>query len=314
MINYKDYYAVLGVSKDATTKEIKAAYRKLARKYHPDVNPNNKEAEEKYKGINEAYTVLSDPEKREKYDRYGSDWENIAAGMGDFNFSGNSGFSNFFDLLFGEGANVHFGGGGPFRGGNPFQGGNFQGGFGGPFSPFGGSNYQTYNNGKGRDYEFDLDISLETVYFGGEQVISVENKNLSVTIPKGIPNGYKMKLKGCGAKGVSEPGDLYLTVNIKNSSAFERNNNDLSLDVDVDYLTAILGGEVNVKTLDDKVLGVTVPPMTKTDSKMRIPKKGMPVLNSDKFGDLYINLKVQIPEKLSDKEKELLNEIKSLRA
>ncbi len=309
MVQFKDYYATLGVDKNATTKEIKAAYRKLARKYHPDVNPNDKSAEERYKEINEAYTVLVDPEKREKYDKYGADWENISQGMGqnpfgegfEFFGGGGSGFSSFFDLLFGGMGEEKQGG--PFRGGTPFGGGN----------PFGGGGFNPFNNGKGRDYEYQIDIPVETVYFGSDQILSVDNKNITVTIPRGIPDGYKMKLKGLGAQGQKEPGDLYLTVHIIDASKFKREGDNLNVSVDIDYPTAVLGGEVKFKTISGKSISMKVPPMTKSGSKMRIPGKGMPYFNKDGYGDLYVTLNIQIPDKISDKEKELLQEIKNIK-
>lgn len=307
MVQYKDYYEVLGVSKNATIRDIKSAYRKLAKQYHPDKNPGDKAAEEKYKEINEAYTVLSDEEKREKYDRYGADWENISQGMGGnpfgegFDFfggqGGGSGFSSFFDLLFGSQGGQQ---GGPNFGGNFSYGGNRG------FNPFGGGNFEP----SGRDIERDINISLETAYFGGEQVISVEGREYTVNIPKGIPDGYKLKMRGKGQMG----GDLLLNVKIlKTSSPFERVGSDLKINVDFDYITAMLGGEISFKTMAGKSLTVTVPPMTKSGTMMRIPKKGMPVLNSDQVGDLYITFNVQIPEKLSPKEKSLLEEIKACR-
>ena len=170
-----------------------------------------------------------------------------------------------------------------------------------------------FNSGKGRDVDFKLDLSLETVYFGGEQVFSIDGKEITVTIPKGIPNGYKMKLKGLGSPGVKEKGDLYLNVNILNASQFSREGDNLLLNVDLDYVTALLGGQVNVKTLAGKVLTVKVPPLTKSGTKMRIPKKGMPVFQKTEYGDLYITLNVQIPDKISDDEKELLSKIRDLR-
>ncbi|MBQ0105058.1 MAG: J domain-containing protein [Armatimonadetes bacterium] len=311
-MQYKDYYAVLGVSKDATTRDIKSAYRKLARKFHPDVNPGDKSAEEKYKEINEAYTVLSDEEKRKKYDRYGADWENISQGMGgnfgDFDFfgggMGGSGFSSFFDLLFSQE-------GGPSRGATFNMGGNpFGGGFGGS-NPFGGGNPY---GGRPADLEYDINVSMETVYFGGEQVISVNGKELTVTVPKGIPDGYKLKLRGMGNRTQAGNSDLILNVHVlESSSAFERVGNDLLLNAEVDYLTAILGGEVSVRTMAGKTLTVTVPSMMKTDTKMRIPGKGMPVFGGDGYGDLYLVLKIRIPEKISDEEKELLTKIRECR-
>ena len=152
------------------------------------------------------------------------------------------------------------------------------------------------------------------MYFGSDQVLSVDNKNITVTIPRGIPDGYKMKLKGLGAQGQKEPGDLYLTVHIIDASKFKREGDNLNVEVDIDYPTAILGGEVKFKTIAGKNISMKVPPMTKSGSKMRIPGKGMPVFNKDSYGDLYVTLNIQIPSKVSDKEKELLKELKDIKS
>lgn len=301
MVQYKNYYDVLGVSKDATIRDIKSAYRKLAKKYHPDKNQGDKAAEEKYKEINEAYTVLSDEEKRAKYDRYGADWENMSQmggnpfgeGFDFFQGRSDSGFSSFFDFLFG-GQNTH-----RSNFGSDFQGENF--------NPFGGGFSQNMGY---RDAEQDINISLETAYFGGEQAFSYNGKEITVTIPKGIPDNYKLKLRGKGMGG----GDLYLTVHIiQSSSSFKREGNDLKIDIDTDYLTSILGGELSLKCLSGKSLKIKIPPLSKSGTLMRIPGKGMPILGSDSFGDLYITLQIQIPAEISPKEKELLEEIKANR-
>ncbi|MBQ9359306.1 MAG: DnaJ domain-containing protein [Abditibacteriota bacterium] len=290
-MDYKDYYSVLGVDKSASLKDIKSAYRKLARKYHPDVNPNDKQAEEKFKEISEAYEVLSDEDKRRKYDTYGKDWELYQQGAGanpfeHFNFNipggGQSGFSSFFELLFGND------GYGQER-----------------VSHFGRSV-------KGRNIEYYLDISLRDSYFGADKVLFIDNKRITVTIPKGVRQGQKIKLSGKGAPGPGGNGDLILIINIAPDEQFSRDGNNLTVTVDVDYLTGLLGGEVTVPTLE-KTNTLTLPPMTGSGKRFKISGKGMPKFKSEGYGDLYVVCRVQIPSEVSSREKELLEQIKALR-
>lgn len=315
-VEFKDYYKILGVEKTSSLKEIKSAYRKLARKYHPDVNPNDKTAEEKFKEISEAYEVLSDSEKKDKYDKYGQHWESVQNGnyydgtYGNpyegytFNFSGNpnaqgdSGFSNFFEMLFGNLMNDQE---------HPFHG--QQAG-----SNFGQSHrYADYRqNTKGQDYEYSIEISLKEAYNGGSRSFSLDGKKITVTIPKGVTNGYKMRLLGKGAKGTAKNGDLYLNVTIAEDHVFKLEGSNLYSEIEIDYITAVLGGEISIPTLG-KNITMKIPPMTKSGNKFRIPKKGMPVLKSDVHGDLFVTCRVQIPEKISEEEKKLLEEIKKLR-
>ncbi|MBO4548162.1 MAG: J domain-containing protein [Abditibacteriota bacterium] len=293
-MDYKDYYSVLGVDKSASLKDIKTAYRKLARKYHPDVNPDDKTAEEKFKEISEAYEVLSDEEKRKKYDTYGKDWELYQQGAGanpfenmGFNtggMGGASGYSPFFDLLFG---------------GDPGMGG-------GVFSRF-------RQNVRGRDITYTLNVSLREAYFGGEMTLAGDNgKRIKVTIPRGIGQGQKIKLAGKGAPGPGGSGDLYLEVNITKDKVFERDGSNLSCQAEVDYLTALLGGEVSVPTME-KPVTMTIPPMTKSGKKFKLPGKGMPRMKSEGFGDLFAVCRIRIPSEISPEEKGLLEQIRALR-
>ncbi|MBR4749655.1 MAG: J domain-containing protein [Abditibacteriota bacterium] len=291
-MDYKDYYSVLGVDKSASLKDIKTAYRKLARKYHPDVNPDDKNAEEKFKEISEAYEVLSDEDKRKKYDTYGKDWELYRQGAGAnpfenlrFNMGGMggaSGYSPFFDLLFGSNSGI----------GEQV------------FSRF-------RQNVKGQDITYNLDISLQDAYYGSELTLMTD-KRLKVKVPRGIGQGQKIKLAGKGAPGPGGNGDLYLVVNFTSDKTFERDGSNLSCQVEVDYLTALLGGEVTVPTME-KPVTMTIPPMTRSGKRFKLPGKGMPRMKSEGCGDLYAVCRIRIPSEISPQEKELLEQIRALR-
>lgn len=303
-----DYYQTLGVSKTATDDEIKKAYRKLARKYHPDVNPNDKEAHKKFQEINEANEVLSDPEKRKKYDTYGEHWQHgeeyerarhaqQAAGAGGFGgFGGGSGgytysgsgdederFSDFFSSLFGD------------------MGGDRKGR--GRTAAF-----------RGQDYNAELRLNLMDVYTTHQQTLTVNGKNIRITIPAGVEDGQVIKLKGYGALGVNNgpAGDLYITFVINNNTQFKRAGNDLYADVTLDLYTAVLGGDVTVDTLSGKVK-LKVSPGTQNGTKTRLKGKGFPVYKKEgEFGDLYITYTVKIPTNLTEKQTELFNQLKNL--
>lgn len=303
-----DYYQTLGVSKTATDDEIKKAYRKLARKYHPDVNPNDKEAHKKFQEINEANEVLSDPEKRKKYDTYGEHWQHgeeyerarqaqQAAGTGGFGgFGGGSGgytysgsgeederFSDFFSSLFGD------------------VGGDRKGR--GKTAAF-----------RGQDYNAELRLNLVDVYTTHQQTLTVNGKNVRITIPAGVEDGQVIKLKGYGAPGVNNgpAGDLYITFVINNNTQFKRAGNDLYTDVTLDLYTAVLGGDVTVDTLSGKVK-LKVSPGTQNGTKTRLKGKGFPVYKKEgEFGDLYITYTVKIPTNLTEKQTELFNQLKNL--
>jgi curved DNA-binding protein len=299
-MDYIDYYQVLGVNKNATEEEIKKAYRKLARKYHPDLNPNDKEANKKFQQINEANEVLSDPEKRKKYDQYGKDWKHAEefekarqsrqqwtdAQTGAEGFSGFSGtfdeegFSDFFQSMFGGG----------------------------------GRRRASQAKFRGEDYNAELHLSLKDAYKTHQQILKVNDKNIRITIPAGVENGQIIKLKGHGGPGINRGpnGDLYITFVIADDPNFKRLGNDLYTTVDLDLYTALLGGEIMVETMDGKVK-LKVKAETQNGTVTRLKGKGFPVYKKEgEFGDLYITYSVKLPTQLTEKQKELLREIQEL--
>ncbi|MCB0586870.1 MAG: J domain-containing protein [Phaeodactylibacter sp.] len=305
-MEYIDYYKVLGISQDADTEAVKKAYRKMARKYHPDVNPGNKEAEKKFKQANEAYQVLSDPEKRKKYDKYGKDWEHAEAfeqaRQQQGQRSGGSGraytytegfenageFSDFFRSMFGDEA-----------------------GFGG----FSRGRRRTMAF-RGEDYKAELRLNLRDVYQEQKQVLTVNGKKIRLTIPAGVEDGQTIRIKGQGGPGRNggEKGDLYLTFRIADDPDFQRIGSDLYTTVEMGLYTAILGGKLEVPTLDGKA-SITVPPESENGKKIRLKGKGMPVYKKKgQYGGLYITLQVQLPKNLSEKERELFLQLAELRA
>lgn len=312
-MDYKDYYKTLGVSKNAADKEIKSAYRKLAQKYHPDKNPGDKAAEEKFKDINEAYEVLGDPQKRRRYDQLGSsyhqweragrpgggfDWGQWATGTGgaraeyrDLNdlFGGASGgmgggFSDFFNILFGGGRG--FGDAGPAT--------------------------RTRLEFKGEDVEQPVEITLEEAYHGATRSLQKGGQRRDVSIPKGARTGTKVRLKGEGGSG-QPPGDLFLVVNVRPHERYERKGDDLHVDVPVDVYAAVLGGEVRVPTLSGDLV-LTIPPETQSGKTFRLSGRGMPRLREPQaHGDLYARVVIKIPTTLTDKERQLFRELAALR-
>lgn len=297
-MEFIDYYKVLGVSKKATEKEIKAAYRKLARKYHPDLNPNNKEAEKKFKQLNEANEVLSDPEKRKKYDEFGKDWKHAdefkkareqqkqqqaqyggGSQSGYQEYSGD--FSDFFESMFGAG-----------------------GGRRGRQAKF-----------RGQDLNAELQLNLKDVYTSQKHTLTVNGKNIRLTFPAGIENGQVIKVSGYGAQGVNggPNGDLYITFSIKNNTKFKREGKNLYTTADLDLYTALLGGDVTIDTFDGKVK-LKVAPGTQSGTKVKLKGKGFPVYKKEnEYGDLYVTYQVELPTNLTEKEKELFTELKKLR-
>jgi len=294
-MEFIDYYKALGVDKNATQEDIKKAYRKLARKHHPDLNPNDKEAQRKFQQLNEANEVLSDPEKRKKYDQYGKDWQHAEqfeqarqsqqqhsrneTFSGDFN---ESEFSDFFASMFGNT------GGGGFR--------------------------QRQTKFRGEDYHAELQLNLTDVYKTHQQVLTVNNKSIRITIPAGVENGQKIKIKGHGTAGINggPNGDLYISFQIINNTKFRRDGNDLHTIVDLDLYTAVLGGEIIIDTLDGKVK-LKVSPETQNGSKIKLKGKGFPVYKKEgEFGDLVITFQIKTPTNLSDKQKELFEQLSKL--
>lgn len=311
-MEYKDYYRILGVNKDASAEEIRRAYRSLARKYHPDVNPHDPAAEERFKEINEAYEVLSDPEKRRKYDQLGANWARFQQAGGDpnafdwtqwfaqpgsgtytrtykidlddlFGEGGGSGFSDFFEAIFGSGARPRTG--------------------------------RQYFRMDGRDLEEPVEISLEEAFHGTTRLIQVGGRRLEVRIPPGVDTGSRVRIAGAGEPGVNggKPGDLYLVIQVREHPNIERRGDDLYLKQPVDLYTLILGGEVRVETFKGPV-SLRIPPETPAGRTFRLRGRGMPLLKDpSRYGDLYVEVQPVIPQNLSAKEKELFQTLQDLR-
>ena len=290
-----DYYKILGLQKNATENEIKKAYRKLARKYHPDLNPNNKEAEKKFKAVNEANEVLSHKENRKKYDKYGKDWEQAehfekaqkqqyqrSSQQRAYSDFSDSDYSDFFESMFG-----------------------------------GGSSRKTYSSVKfrGQDYNAELHLELKDVYKTHKRTLTVNGKNIRLTIPAGVKNGQIIKIKGHGGQGINggPKGDLHIKFVIKNNTKFKLDNHNLHLTVDLDLYRAVLGGEVTVDTFDGKVK-LKIKPETQNGTKVKLKGKGFPIYKKEgSFGDLYITYQIKIPTNLTKREKELFTELSKLR-
>ncbi len=330
-VAYKDYYQTLGVSRDASQEEIAKAFKKLARKYHPDLNPNDTEAENKFKEVNEAYEVLKDPEKRKRYDHLGADWEhgqNFEPPPGyenvHFTFGGpgggaqfGSGFSDFFETIFGD----LFGqaGGGPRGGGASFQ--RTQGGFGGA-GPFGGAGFSEHDfAAKGQSAETTLELNLEEAYQGGHKTISlqeqtagpdgrphVQNKTLDVNIPPGVTDGSKIRLSGQGSpgRGGGPSGDLYLKVKLLPHAQFRVDGQNIIYDLPVAPWEAALGATVSVPTLEGRV-EMKIPAGTSCGQKLRLRGKGLG--RGIKKGDQIVQIMIKVPKNLSEKEKELFEQL-----
>lgn len=300
-MDYIDYYKTLGISKGASEKDIKKAYRSLARKYHPDVNPEDKEAEKRFKEINEANEVLSDPEKRKKYDKFGKDWKHAdkfeEAGYTGARSSGGrqkstwtekgseGDFSDFFSSM--------FGGAGGFS-----------------------SRSNQRVSFKGQDYNAELVMPLRTAAETHQQVLTINNKKIRISIPAGVSDGQTIKITNQGGSGVQggPAGDLYITFKIEQDPEFERKGNDLYSSVKVDLYTFILGGEITVNTMHSPVK-IKLKEGTKPSGKIRLKNKGFPhYKNAHIHGDLYITLDIEIPKDLNEKEKELFEELKKMRS
>jgi curved DNA-binding protein len=287
-MSFIDYYKVLEITKSATEADIKKAYRKLARKLHPDLNPNDESAKAKFQELNEANEVLSDPEKRKKYDQYGKDWKHAeefekqkqyqqsSSQGGSGNFSDQD-FSSYFESMFG----------------------NSSGG------------RQRSSSFKGQDYASEIRLNLLDILIEQKQTLTVNGRKIRITIPAGVENGQTIKIKGQGGEGVNNgpKGDLYISFIIENNTAFKREGNNLYNTVTIDLYKAVLGGEITVDTLSSKVK-LTIPPGTQNGVKVKLKGKGMPIYKEEnKFGDLIITYTVQIPTNLTDKQKELFTEL-----
>ncbi len=312
---YIDYYKILGVDRNATADDIKKAYRKLARKLHPDLNPNDKEAQKKFQELNEANEVLSDPEKRAKYDKYGENWKHgeeyekaeqqyrqqrqqqsnrqqqwssqdgqTFYTEGDFS---DDDFSDFFHSMFGSGFS------------NRRQSGT----------------NSSRHRFKGADFQAELHLTLRQAMQTHQQTLSINGKNVRITIPAGVADGQKIKLSGYGQPGVNggPNGDLYITFTIEDDSLFKRLGDDLYTDASIDLYTAVLGGETMINTLDGQVK-MSIKAGTQPNARLRLKGKGFPVYKKEgQSGDLYVTLKVYLPEHLSDQEKELFTQLSNIR-
>jgi len=293
-MDFIDYYQKLGLKKGATEEEIKKAYRKLARKLHPDVNPTDKEANKKFQELNEANEVLSDPEKRKKYDQYGKDWQH----------------SEQFEQARQSGRRSAPNGGQDFSGN--FEGGDFSDFFSSMFGGSGGKRNQAKY--KGQDYNSELQLSLRDTYTTHQKTLTINGKSVRITIPAGTENGQVIKLKGYGAPGVNggPDGDLFITFSIANDPRYKRQGNDLYVNETIGLYTAVLGGDVTIDTLSGKIK-LKVKPETQNGTKTRLKEKGFPVYKKEgEFGDLYITYTIQIPTNLTEKEKALFTELASI--
>jgi len=310
-MEYKDYYRILGVEKNATEKEIKRAFRQLARQHHPDVNPDQPKAEERFKEINEAYEVLSDPEKRRKYDQLGADWQRWqgAGGRpGDFDWSRWTGGQP------GGGARVHYAtpedlqdlfGGGAF---SDFFSQIFGGGMG---ARGGGFQYQARPQ-RGQDYEQPVEISLEEAYHGTKRILEKGGQRLECKIPAGASTGTRVRMCGEGGVGAAgaPAGDLYLRVTVLPDPRFERKGDDLTTTVQADLYTLVLGGDLRVPTLEGEC-ALAIPPGTQNGRSFRLRGKGMPKLRQpDQHGNLYVRVEAKLPTQLTARQRELFEELR----
>jgi len=320
----KDYYSILGIGKNASEREIKQAYRKLARQYHPDVNPGDKSAEERFKQVNEAYEVLSDVEKRKKYDQFGDQWQ----------------YADQFAQAGWQQAPSDFGGG---RANFNFAGDDLDGLFGGLFGF--GTRGRRVRPRRGQDLEYQVEVTLEEAHSGAERTIArqtetpcsacggtgwIQNvpcsmcrgagiiastKRLEVKIPSGVRDGSRVRIAGKGEPGRSggASGDLYLVVSVRPHSLFERRGDDLYVDVAIPLTVAVLGGEVQVPTLKGTKLALKIPPETQNGRAFRLTGQGMPHLGNSSRGNLFARVNVTLPTNLSPKEKELFKQLAEIR-
>lgn len=293
-MDYIDYYKVLEVDKSATSADIKKAYRRLARKYHPDVNPDNQEAARKFKEINEANEVLSDPENRKKYDEFGKDWKHAdeikkareqqkhsQTYQGGYEGFGDEDYSDFFSSMFGGRGNS--------------KSGNLK--------------------FRGQDFNAELNLDMRDIYHTHQRTLTVNGKNIRLTIPAGVRDAQTIRIKGHGGPGINggPNGDLLIQFRITNETPFKLDGNDLYGTCKLDLYTALLGGEVTVDTFEGKAK-VTVKPETQNGTKIRLKGKGFPVYKQEgQFGDLIITFEIELPKNLSEKERELFKEISQLR-
>ena len=315
-MEYIDYYKILGLDKNAQEADVKKAYRKLARKLHPDLNPTDPAAKQKFQQINEANEVLSDPVKRAKYDKYGKDWMHAeefekqrkqqeeyqrqfgqrSGRQGTTSTFNEGDFSEFFESMFGRG--------GFSTPDDIFGKGN---------ESFGQRSGQARN--RGQDFNAELHLDLRDVYKTHKQTFTINGKNIRINIPAGIENGQTIKISGHGGPGArgGPNGDLYITFSIRNNTHFRREGDNLYTDVDLNVFTAMLGGDLTIDTFDGKAK-LKVKPETQNETKVKLKGKGFPVYKKEgQFGDMYVTYKIKIPTHLTSKEKELLTELSKLR-
>lgn len=309
---FKDYYRTLGVEKNASADEIKKKYRQLARKWHPDKNPGDKDAEERFKEVTEAYEVLSDPEKRTQYDNLGADWQRYRGSQaGDYSdwvsryarhqhgrrgargytysaeaedvFENLGGFSDFFEAFFGQGF-----AGARSRGGAPRR---------------------------GSDFEASLHISLEEAVKGCEKTVLIDRKTVRIRIRPGTPSGQRLRLREQGSPGGAggRPGDLYVTIHIDKHPFFERRDSNLVFTAPIDLFTALRGGKIRLSTPEGKRIAVTVPPESDNGAVLRIPGMGLRKDGGETRGDLLVRMSVQLPKSLSEEERRLLDQWAAIR-
>lgn len=290
----RDYYETLGVNRNASDDEIKKAFRKQAKKYHPDANPDNPQAEQRFKEVNEAYEVLRDPEKRQQYDQFGGNWESFQnSGFGQTGYTTQVNFEDLEDIL-----------GSVFGGGM----GGFQADVGS-----GTGRRRRRSTARGRDIEQPVTISLYEAYQGTQRIITKEGRQITVNIPAGAKDGTKVRVKGEGMPGAfgGPPGDLHLVVSVdESSSQFTREGDDLYTDVTIDMFTALLGGEAEIPTMTRPVK-LKIPAGTQSGRKFRLSGKGMPVLRQrEQYGDLYARVLISIPTNLTDEQRALVEKLR----
>jgi len=306
-MDYKDYYKILGVSRQADKSEIQKAFRRLARQYHPDVNPDNKEAEDKFKEINEAYEVLSDPEKREQYDKFGSEWQRYqqqgGPATGGFDWSQFNQQQGQRQYTYSTNPDMEemFGGDGQFS--DFFE------------NLFGRDRTTTTGPRGGRDAEAAVQITLQEAYRGASRMLSRDGREVEVRIPSGVTTGSRVRIPGQGSAGRNggQAGDLYLVVEVLPDERFERRGDDLYTDFWVPLYTAMLGGKADVPTLEGPVQ-LVIPPQTQNERVFRVRGKGMPNLKNPAIpGDLFAKLKVRLPTNLTGEEIALFEQLRDLR-
>lgn len=295
-MEFIDYYKILGLSKEATADDIKKAYRKLARKLHPDINPNDKAAHVKFQQLNEANEVLSNPEKRKKYDKYGKDWER----------------GEEYEKY--QQQQQQYGSAGQqqaYSGGN-YEGEDFSEFFSSMFGNQGGGSRRSQVKYRGQDIQGQVQIDIKEAASTHKKEFSVNGKNIRITVPAGIEDQQTIKISGFGGPGVNNGpnGDLFITFSIHNNTPFKRVGNDLYFTQDLDLYTAVLGGEIMVSDFNQAKLKLKVVPGTQNGTKVRLKGKGFPVYKKEgEFGDLYVTYAIAIPTQLSDQEKKLFTEL-----